>query len=409
MTSLLRMTSFDGWKSNYMRLMHRIMITPEGGYYLFVMSFVFAGAVLREINLMLVLAGMMLGPLIYNARTARRMTRRVTVRRRLPDSATAGEPATVELVLTSKSRFSGVGIVDTVERVGGDPPRVRVTASPVLAEAAAGQTVTVRYRLLLARRGEYRFGPVLVRSAFPFGLIRRSVQHELPGTLLVFPQLGLLTARWSALVHNVTRDTSGARRQTFAAGDFYGLRDYRSGDTRRHIHWRTSARRGKLMVRQFERGLHQDVAVYVDLWQPDRPTDADREHVERVISFAATLIHDLYRREGCRVWLAIAGADEPPLEGTVSTWLLQEAMTRLARAKPSSHDFDHRRYTIALAQSPRQAMQVVVTSRKETTSAADLVRSTAASGEYGSTERLAFIRSRDSSLEEMFELDGTIM
>ena len=392
-----------------MRLKRRIMITPEGVYYLFVMSFVFTGAVLREINLMLVLAGMMLGPLIYNARTARRMTRRVSLRRHLPDSATAGEPVTVELVLSSRSRFSGIGVVDTLANVGGDLPPVRATASPVLAEAAAGQPATVRYRLLLAQRGEYRFGPVLVRSSFPFGLIRRSVLHELPGTLLVLPRLGLLSSRWRSLVRDVAHDASGARRQTFAAGDFYGLRDYRSGDTRRHIHWRTSARRGKLMVRQFERGLHQDVAVYVDLWQPDRTTDADREHVERVVSFAATLIHDLYRREGCRVWLAIAGAAEPPLEGTASTWLVREAMIRLARAKPSSQGFDHRRFTMTMAQSPRQAMQVVVTSRKNTATAADLLLSAAAPGQYGSSERLVFIRSRDSSLEEMFELDRTIM
>src|SRR5687768_434982 len=94
----------------------RIMITAEGAYYLFVLAFVFTGAVLREINLMLVLAGMMLGPLLYNMRAARRMTQQLAVRRRLPDSATAGEPLSVELVLNTKTRSSGLRLIDAIER-----------------------------------------------------------------------------------------------------------------------------------------------------------------------------------------------------------------------------------------------------------------------------------------------------
>jgi uncharacterized protein (DUF58 family) len=264
----------------------------------------------------------------------------------------------------------------------------------------------VRYRLLLARRGAYRFGRVLVRSSYPFGLIRRSVEHEMPGTLLVFPRLGTLMSRWYALVRDVGHDSSGARRQTFAAGDFYGLRDYRSGDTRRHIHWRTSARRGKLMVRQFERAVHQDVALYIDLWQPDLSTDEDREYVERAVSFAATLIHERCRRDGCRIWLAIAGANAAPLEGTASAWLVREAMSRLACAAPTSREFDHYRCATSLAQSPRHAMHVVVTSRHEAPMAADVAASAAGPVRSGSNERLVMICSRDSSFEEMFQMDA---
>jgi uncharacterized protein (DUF58 family) len=387
-----------------MRLKRRIMITPEGGYYLFVMSFVFTGAVLREINLMLVLAGMMLGPLIYNARTARRMTRRLSVQRHLPDSAVAGEPLTVKLVLTSRSRFAGVRIVDTVERRGGDLPAVRATANPALAEAASGQPCAVRYRLCLWRRGEYRFGPLLVQSSYPFGLVRRTVRRELPGTLLVFPRLGALTARWSALVRDAVHDTAGARRQTFAAGDFYGLRDYRSGDARRHIHWRTSARRGNLMVRQFERALHQEVAIYVDLWQPTQATDADQEYIERAVSFAATLIHDLCRRDGCRAWMAIAGTAETPLEGYASTWLAREAMTRLACAEATPRSLDLPQWTSSIAQSPQQAIRVFVTSRHAPSSAAELTRLFAAPGRRGSSERLVVVCSRDPTFDEVFQL-----
>ena len=67
------------------------------------------------------------------------------------------------------------------------------------------------------------------------------------------------------------------------------------------------------MVRQFERAVHRDVALIVDLWQPVHASDEDRDHVERAVSFAATLIDGLCRRGGCRIWLGIAGAGTAPL------------------------------------------------------------------------------------------------
>ncbi len=381
------------------------MITPEGGYYVFVMSFVFTGAVLREINLMLVLAGMMLGPLVYNVRTARRMIRGLTLRRRLPDTAMAGEPVTVELALSSKTRFAGVGLVDSVRRVGKAAGEVSANARTPLAEAAARQTTTVRYTLVAAERGEYEFGPVQVRSSYPFGLIRRAEQHELPATLVVFPRLGVLTDRWSALVFDASHDRAGSRRQTHSAGDFYGLRDYRSGDSRRHIHWRTSARRGKLMVRQFERALQQDVAVYLDPWQPARPTVDEREHAERAVSFAATLIHDLCRRDGCRVWLAIAGDRADPLQGTASSALARAAMTRLAQAEAGNHPVFDVATKSAVARMPRGSMRVFVTSRPGVVEASNSVWASSAAQDGRSNERHVFVSTRDASFDDMFTLE----
>jgi uncharacterized protein (DUF58 family) len=284
-----------------------IRITPEGFYYFIVMSFVFTGAVLREINLMLLLAGMMLGPLLYNARTVLRMTRHLSVVRRLPQYATAGDRLTVELTLNSKWRFSGVRAIDWIRRTS-EPASTPIQVMAPLAEAPARGSTTVRYRLLLGHRGEYRFGPVQLRTAFPFGLVRRTVEHELPASLVVFPREGTLMRRWTALSHQAHESVS-ERRPSRSSGDFYGLRDYRSGDGRRHIHWRTSARRGKLTVRQFERPVHHDTAIYLDLWQPDRATDDDRQAVETAVSFAATLIGELCRRQGCRIWLV--EADSP--------------------------------------------------------------------------------------------------
>jgi uncharacterized protein (DUF58 family) len=184
------------------------------------------------------------------------------------------------------------------------------------------------------------------------------------------------------------------------------LRDYRSGDSRRHIHWRTSARRGKLTVRQFERPLHHDTAIYLDLWQPVRPTEDDRQHVELAVSFAATLVHDLCRRDGCRVWLNIAGPESGPLQGVASAWLAREAMSRLARAEASSRVSDPCAWSQALAQAPSHALRVLITSRDQAPPHGVLAENLGQSRQAGHRGQFVCIRTRDAAFGEYFQIDA---
>ena len=94
-------------------------------------------------------------------------------------------------------------------------------------------------------------------------------------------------------------------RRSGPEGDFYGVREWRSGDGRRLVHWRSSARLGKLVVRQFERPRSRDLAVVLDLWQPETAAVEHLENVERAVSFAATVLTDLCRQGGSSVYLAL--------------------------------------------------------------------------------------------------------
>ncbi len=389
--------------SHFMRSKRRMTITAEGWYFLFVLAFVFTGAVLREINLMLVLAGMMLGAMIYNARAARRATQHLTVRRRLPEWAAAGEPLTVELTVDTTVRAAGFRLVDRIVRSTGGERSVPYEASTTLADALPDQPLVLSYRLVFARRGEYRFGPLELKSAYPFGLVRRTVDCHLSDTLVVLPRLGVLSSRFSAIFQTAIESGRRNRHQNHVEGDFYGLRDYRSGDSRRHIHWRTSARRGKLMVRQFERAVYNDVAVAVDLWQPAQATAEDREHIERAVYFAATLIDHICRRGGARVWLGIEGERAAPLEGAASASLARDALVRLAMADPRPND-PGTVVTAALAQAPRRAVRVLVTTRPLSPGDRSpfAVRTDA---ETASSKAPIYVATRHESFGEWFESD----
>ena len=72
-------------------------------------------------------------------------------------------------------------------------------------------------------------------------------------------------------------------------GEFFGLREYRDGDDRRSIHWRSSARTGRLLVREYEEEAQQRATVLVDNALPEDAGDDAVDALERAISLAASL------------------------------------------------------------------------------------------------------------------------
>jgi uncharacterized protein (DUF58 family) len=104
------------------------------------------------------------------------------------------------------------------------------------------------YRIDTSRRGEQTIGPLLLRAGDPLGLVSRVFAYGEPATLLVRPRtvpLPPLPSGRTASIEGPTSDTAPSGTITFHA-----LREYVLGDELRHVHWRSSARTGKLMVRQ---------------------------------------------------------------------------------------------------------------------------------------------------------------
>ena len=141
------------------------------------------------------------------------------------------------------------------------------------------------------RRSVIGVGPVRSVRGDPWGLIARRVSWTSVVEVCVHPVLVPLTGAAAG----VLRDLEGQATRVVSNSDlsFHALRDYEPGDDRRHIHWKTTARTGTLMVRQFEdtRRTHTAVALATD------PADyLDDEEFELAVSAAASIgvqaLHD---------------------------------------------------------------------------------------------------------------------
>jgi uncharacterized protein (DUF58 family) len=153
--------------------------------------------------------------------------------------------------------------------------------------------------------------------------------------LIVLPRLGRLTEGWTSRRLEAFAGTQ-RRQRPGAEGDFYGVREWRTGDGRRLIHWRSSARLGRLVVRQFERPRTRDVAVVLDLWRPERPAAGDADSAELAVSFAATVLADVCRKSGSNVYLGLSNTGPECVGGQASPATLQGLMEQLATAEARS-------------------------------------------------------------------------
>ena len=325
-----------------MRSLRLPQITLEGLCYVVTLSFLLAGALIRQINLLLVLFALLASLPLLNWWLVRATLRRLIVHRRIPRSVAAGDLLMVELELANPRRRLAswaARVDDSICRQDDAVTGTPITARTLFSYVPPRGTKTQSYRGRLMRRGRYRFGPLRISTRFPFGLMRGSAKIEQPQTLLVFPRLGRLTRKWQRLQQSSDLGTSNVeRRQGLLEGDFYGLRDWRPGDSRRWIHWRTSARRPAPVVRQFEQQRNQDLALVVELWQPERPSAVHIAQVELAVSFAASIVSDVCRRGGRTLWIAVAARKPRFDSGPASLALTREVMESLAIAEATSTD-----------------------------------------------------------------------
>lgn len=370
-----------------MPIRRRAWLTHEGWYYLAVLAFIIGGAVLRSVNLLVILAGTMIAPLLFNWRLVMASLMGLVVRRKLPEQILAGQPLTVEITVENARWWMSswlLRVEDRVERLESKikrpqsrgPRRLTSSLSPRLLRHTASSRAetliphvpalaqaTSAYRITLHRRGRYRFGPLRVSTRFPLGLVRGQMTLPERDEVIVSPRLGRLLAPWSSLLEaEQVGDQRRHPQRGISEGDYYGLRPWQSGDSLRWIHWRTTAKLARPIVRQYERRSSRDVALVLDSWVPTRPTEREEGLVELAISLAASAIDDIARRSHSRLTVAIAGEDQC-YSGPASNLFCDELLARLAELDPVNDSALGKLLGQALETAPRGARLVVISSR----------------------------------------------
>ncbi len=158
-----------------------------------------------------------------------------------------------------------------------------------LADLPAGSAHDLTPELMARRRGVLRFESLTVARSDPLNLFRACADHPAPGTVLVLPKCYRLP---TLALPGARRYQHGGVALASSVGDseeFVSLRDYRPGDPLQRVHWKSFARIGYPVVKEYQDEFFERHALVLDTFAHGVSEDAFEEAVAVAASFAAAV------------------------------------------------------------------------------------------------------------------------
>jgi uncharacterized protein (DUF58 family) len=234
-------------------------------------------------------------------------------------TVSSGETVQVTLSLNNPRRriMRNLSVIDVVEQLG--------SARFEVSRIAPSETVTATYRVMCRPRGIYQVGPSQAISSDPLGLAELPAGHGPIDHLVVYPTVERLNG--FPVVRGQDPSMAAARPEHAQRGgeDFYTLREYQRGDDLRRVHWPSSAKMDRLMIRQLETPWQSRALVMLDV----RPSVYESDEAfETAVSGAASVVTHLVRSGfEADLW----SGDPKALDAT----RYSAAMERLALVQPN--------------------------------------------------------------------------
>lgn len=215
----------------------------------------------------------------------------VSVRREKMADSSCGALADLQLEISNRAPFARMPLVVT-EKSKLFPNGVLHTAVPSLRRR---ETITLQRIVQLSGRGHFLLDKLFLLGGDPAGLFRRKKVFDLPDEILVSPKIEPIHT-FPHLQKN-RRVTPGQEGRPLAlAGighDFFGIRPFRPGDELRFVHWKSTAAKGELMIREMEAQTVDNVAILLDTSSADTGISEKESNLEFQISCAASILEYL--------------------------------------------------------------------------------------------------------------------
>jgi uncharacterized protein (DUF58 family) len=325
------MSRFRDRLRRWLRPPRTLKTTREGKYFIGITIGVGFAAINTGNNLLYLLLGMMLSLIIASGILSEMSLRSLEVTRRPPARVHARTPLLIGIGLKNKKRrFPSFSV--EVEDLIDDRP---LDKKCYFLKLPAGRQQDTSYRHSFPRRGRYVFTAFRISTKFPFALFRKSRRVEVASEVIVYPQL-VPVARTEPPRAHASGDQ--ARGRFGRRGEFASLREWREGDDPRDIHWRSTARKGRSMVREYEDESARRVSLFLDNALPGGAACQDealRESLERSISLAASLSTD-YLERGYTVRVVVRGDRDTPAPWLDAPAQLPQLYRQLALLRPAT-------------------------------------------------------------------------
>jgi uncharacterized protein (DUF58 family) len=263
-----------------------LSFSPLGTRFIIVCVLVGMAAINTGANLLYLCVAMMLSMVVVSGVISEHTLRKLLVRRRLPDEIYAGEPFMARYqVENRKKRMPSFAVSVSSYGAGADGAAgFLLNLQPGgIGGASAHETVAVR--------GFWTIEGLELSTRFPFGLFKKSLRMPGREERLVYPPIVKLPIGLpDSLTRGYGETPSGVSGQ---GAEIRGLRDYQGYDEARLIHWKSSARLSKLLVRELEAEHKRTVTVLLDDLPPAGDEEGYDERFEKAVAYAAAAVREL--------------------------------------------------------------------------------------------------------------------
>jgi uncharacterized protein (DUF58 family) len=291
-----RLREFFRWFYRY----RSIRLTSEGTRYVLLTLAVGVAAINTGNNLLYLLLAMLLSLIVMSGLLSEQSLKQLEFRRRMPDRIFANRPATVSLSIANRKRRLPTFSLRVLDVVAGEAVErgIRLLHAPP-------RSVTMQsYPILVARRGRFRIEGIKLLTRFPFGLFLKAATLPFASETVVYPEIKPLPAALRHDLAGLGHDQTASRRGPGVA--LYNLRRYQPGDDSRAIHWKTTARQRRLMVRETETEDQRRVVLALPTTVPVSARAAFEQAVSLTASLAAS-----FHAQGYALRLLIGSQDIP--------------------------------------------------------------------------------------------------
>lgn len=266
-------------------------IIREGYYFIFILGFVTVGSFLKQIDLLIGLSAVLLAGMLFNWRLSIQSMKEVDFWRLPHRPIWAIRPTTFRfsihnsryrlscfsLTLSQQYRkvTSGKGfLVGWFSSLLKFFRGVEGNSFAFVERVDPGERTETKQELMFETRGRYVMEKLNLSTHFPLGLIRRNLTETVDREFFVGPPIGNLGSGWLDKMLGLGAGGEQGQRMSRSGDEFYSLRQWSSGDSRRMIHWRASAKHDEIMVRQMQASQSRSFSLIVDLFASDQDRQA---------------------------------------------------------------------------------------------------------------------------------------
>jgi hypothetical protein len=265
-----------------------LTFTALGSRFIMVTLAVGVAAVNSGSNLLYLIVAMMLSMMLISGILSDLVLWSIHVDRKVPPEIYAGSPFPLRFKLKNSNKLA-TSYALAVSQKNKEGSK---TAGAFVFRLGPGEEGDAQALETIAKRGRWTTSGYEIATRYPFGLFRKAVLVRREESCTVYPKIRPLP---TGLSEGLSRSLSGETqsKQKGQGTDLRSLREYSFPEDARGIHWKASARSGRLLTKEYEAQERQAVAVLIDNLVPVNQPDVYAEHFEEAVSLAASFIRHI--------------------------------------------------------------------------------------------------------------------